>query len=433
MGNAHISSAISVKIPANVSNRAFSFLAFSASIFIYLKIHLYIPGFGVPYFFAFAVVLYAVASSGHIRRIYPYLLAYLAYLLVQYLLSSSHMFHPSKFDAQYFIYSLFNVTTVLGLSILFVGADVRGVERWARWLIYALVLISIFEIYLGFKPAFDAFRKLYINSSAYYDAASRDVQQYGGVRPNAFTSEPSSLGNFFGVVWVLYLTLGRQSFVKIAESAFLMAAALFLFRTPTLLAYILAAAILLANRSGPIGRYVSYVAAAIFLVASIFIPYQMYISRYSIPSDIIKYFVSTGSFYIRQITPVNTFFSMLSDRPLLGYGSEFVQSVNSINAGDVYRNIGGYYDYDRVFSMQAATLMTNAFWEFLSVNGIFGSIILIVFYRTFFKAIGVGQFWLLASLSAIVWFSHAGQFLAFTWYPVIIFAFILARKEKMVT
>ncbi len=405
--------------------------AFITLILVYLKIHLTIPGLGVPYFFAFAVSAIVLMNVVDLGRFYLLLASAACFLSVQYILSSFHIFHPNKFDAQYFIYWLMNLCTVFALTLSLRRGDGPLIERLLRVLLYALIVIAFLEMYGGLKPFIDAARKLYTSTSSYYDAMDRDVRQYGGVRPTAFASEPSSLGNFFGAMWLLYLFGYRRSFARLFEAAVLMGVALVLFRTPTLFAYITVAPILglyQFRRTRPFALAASIL--LVFLMA--IVPYIAYINRYEFENKYLREFVSTGSFFIRNITPINTFAGMCQDRPVFGYGGGFLDVAESINIGEIHARFQNFYTYDRLASMPATTFITNAFWELFIINGFFGTAFLIWFYRSMFSYIGVRRFSLLAMLTLAIWTSHAGLLLAFTWVPVIVLATILGRMDREV-
>ncbi len=411
-----------------LTGRGYASASIIILILVYLKIHLSITGFGVPYFYAFVVSLYVAVMSVGISAIFSACYAFFLYLVAQYFFSSFHIFHPGKADIQYILYWMTNLVTIFSLCVSLKRSDVGRLDMWIRVLLYALIVIAFLEVYGGVKPFIDSVRKLYTSTSSFYDAADRDVRQYGRIRPTAFASEPSSLGNFFGALWLLYVFWRGASISRWVESGAMMIVAVFLFRTPTLFAYLVVAALLLVYSNRQV-RGIAMPLAALLVCLVAVLPYAAYSARYDLENKSMREFVSTGSFFIRNITPINTFFDMIEERPLFGFGGGYLDAAQAGNIGEIYSRFRGFYTYDRISSMPSSTFITNSFWEFFIVNGFVGSLILGWLYRRMFLRFGVKNFMLLAMLSMALWTSHAGLILTFTWVPVVVLVVILSRMD----
>lgn len=402
----------------------------SISVFIYIKLHLSVPGLGVPYFFAHVTAILYLAKKGRLLKVGQHLYLATGVLLLQYLFTSEDWLSPSKSDFQYTAYWALNFFTIFGLLAIMQSCGDSALNRFARIFIYLMILVGVAEVYLGAKPLVDSVRSIYTSSSSLYVAEERDIRQYGVIRPNVFTSEPSSVGNYFGFLWMILLMTARLNRKSLTEAALLMAAAIYLFRTPTLVGYAAAIIVLwMASTGGKIKRHAGALGALCFTLLMVLAPYLMFSWRDTSQSELLSEFVGSGSFFLRQVAPLNTFFSMLSESPALGYGYQFQEMSRNVNIEILQLDYGGYYTASRLSEMLAGQFSTNAFWEFLTTNGLLGSLALILIYGRIFHSFGVRRHLILLFLSAGILTLHAGLILPFTWTAVIALAYHLSRKS----
>lgn len=412
-----------------MNDRVYAVLSVVMLLLIYLKLHLNITGFGIPYFYALLISVGAILVSGNLRVIIGGCGGLLFYLIVQYIFSSNGVLAPKKFDFQFVIYSITNFVVFYGLCLSLVRANTKLMQLLIRVLLYLLLGIAIMEVYGGLKPFVDAARKLYTGAHAYYDAVDRDIRQYGAIRPTAFASEPSSLGNFFGAIWLFYTCSYRNNIRRVIEVGVIMLAAIFVFRTPTLLAYAAVSVLVIVYKFRRYRTLTVFASIALVFAVSI-LPYIAYTYRFEIDQKNFREFLSTGSFFIRNIAPLNTFLDMVEMKPIFGFGSGFADAAQARNIGEIYGRFSGFYTYDRISTMSAATFMTNAFWEYFIVNGFLGSLILFGLYKAVISGFGVRGFFFLAMLSLVLWTSHAGLILAFTWVPVAVLVVLVSRIDN---
>lgn len=383
----------------------------------YLKIH----GLGIAYIGALMVSLMAFTRY---RELWDKLLMligiFAGFVLLHALLSSLTL--PSNYwigrdQAKQMIYSTTNFTIVATTLLLGRRGDPDARIRTIRYILIGMLAIAVLEVYGPLKPVIDALRALYTSDSSLYIATDRDVQQYGMTRPTVFTSEPSSLGNFFGALWVYFVISGRRTLIDLAGYMLLLLAAIYIIRSPTLLGYaaVVPGLLLVQARRGLLGY--GYLAAilAVFLL----VPSYLYTQKGYFPGAL-DYFMSTGSFFIRQIAPVLSAEASISLSPFFGAGFSYYAVARDTTYNLLSLLHGGYYDDAFLSVMPVGQYVTNAAWEFVGVYGLFGGIVFVAILMRLFRLVGIvhGPAVLLAT--AALWTTHAGITLAFTWTPLII-------------
>jgi len=400
-------------------------------VLVYLKIHLTIPGLGIPYFWAHALAwLYLIRTNRAKMTLGFTALAAFA-LLFQYLLTAASYTNPSKQDSQYFIYWLLNFGTFLGSIAVLQDCNPGTINRICRFFLYGMLLIAFSEVYLGARPLIDEIRSLYTSTSSLYNFVDRDIQQYGAVRATALTSEPSSAGNYFGFLVILLIATSQRMKIAFIEALVLCIAATYLFRTPTLTFYIAFAGIILVfGKSNSKRTILGNGLACVTLAGAIVVPYLLYLNVLPGLASYTGGFTSTGSFYIRQIAPINTFLGMISESPLMGFGFQYSEHSRDINSVVLASDYGGFYTTSQLSDMQAGQFSTNAFWEFFSTNGILGSIVLLAIYRKALRAMNVPHHLFILLGSSTLLLAHGGLILPFTWTPVVALAYFAWRRGK---
>lgn len=397
-------------------------------LFSYTKIHLTIPGFGIPYFFSHLMAALYLIKYGRLKLMAIDIAPWVFILIVHFLISSENAPIPNKEDIQTFTYNLLNMFSILTLFLMLRWSDMNHIEHMSKILMILMILFGLIEIYGGLKEYFDAIRSLYTSESSMYTAEDRDISQYGALRPNVFTSEPSSVGNFFGSLWVLYFSISKRTSRKNFECVILMAIAIFLFRSPTLILYIIVGLVINIYVFSKNKAYISWIMVSVTLFATMFLPYYLSTNEISfiMENEFAMDFVSTGSFYIRQIAPVENFIYMLHENPFFGYGYSYFDKMKSNNwLALIYKN-PTFYDYDRIVGMHGGQFITNALWEFWVLNGLAGGLVTLIYMFAKIRKNGGKNFILLLLCSACVWASHAGISLIFTWIPIIFIAYALS-------
>ncbi|AWI86729.1 hypothetical protein CEW88_23475 (plasmid) [Alloyangia pacifica] len=392
----------------------------------YLKIH----GLGIAYVGALMVSLMAFTRY---RETWDKLLVligiFVAFVLLHAILSGLTL--PSNYrlgqdQTKQMIYSTTNFTIVATTLMLGRRGDPEARTRAIRYILIGMLAIAVLEVYGPLKSAMDAFRSLYTSESSIYTFAERDVQQYGMVRPTVFTSEPSSLGNFFGALWVYFVIRGRRTLIDLAGYMLLLLAAIYIIRSPTLLGYaaVVPGLLLVQARRGLLGY--GYLAAilAIFLL----VPSYLYTQK-GYFSGTLNYFMSTGSFFIRQIAPVLSAEASISLSPFFGAGFSYYEVARDTTYHLLSLLHGGYYDDAYLSVMPVGQYVTNAAWEFVGVYGLFGGIGFAAILMRLFRLVGIVHGPAVILATAVLWTSHAGITLAFTWTPMIIIGLAFYRPR----
>lgn len=387
---------------------------------IYLKIH----GAGIVYFGALIVSILTCFRYRSIQKTIPQFLAFLAFSA---LMASMH---PIDLTAiKQFIYTN---TLFLTMAVVLVLVDQQNSRRTERCLLITMglmILVGVLEVYIGMKPIVDATRSLYTSENSIYEAVERDIRQYGRVRPTVFTSEPSSVGNFFGAIWLTWCCLIRTNFRNAIKATILILAALFVIRSPTLGGFALVAPGLLLIINNRLRTGYTYLLSLLVSLAILF-PY-IYFHKHYLPEGPIKEFFDTGSFFIRQIAPLNVVMYGYITSPLFGLGSEFYEIARELNSRILASQFGGFYTNERLTLMPDGQFSTNAMWELFGTFGIvgtpiFGGIILWLMRRT---DIQHAPAVLLATLILIS--GHGGIFLAFTWTPLLLLPLAFNRSATI--
>lgn len=398
--------------------------------FSYIKLHLSIPGIGIPYFFTHLTAIIYLYRHKYLGQTLKNTIPFFIFLFFQFFLTATNSPIPGKIDVQNFIYNSLNIISVFTLFLALRLSDAKHIENFSLLFMLTLIVMGAIESYGNNKEVFDLVRRLYTSDLTIYTAEDRDLLQYGSVRPNVFTSEPSSVGNFFGSLWILYFSLLGQSAKKNFFCAILMILAIFLFRTPTLPIYIIIGIVLSLYKYNEKFIYLSWTIALSTLFILVFLPYYLYNNSLPIVSSIefVHDFISTGSFYIRQVAPVDNFLYMLNDSKFFGYGYSYAEQMKSNNWADLHDKNPIFYDYSRISEMPGGQFITNALWEFFVLNGLLGSAFVAFYVCILLGKLGGSSFKMLIACAACVWVSHAGVNLIFTWIPVVFIAYILSVR-----
>lgn len=394
--------------------------------FLLLSVYLKIHGAGIVHVAALMCALIAAMRYPRIMSSLPYV-ALMGILITFQILYSNDF---SKDALRYSIYSLTNIFTIFAaLTLLAKIVEVRS-GRALFIIMLVFIGLAVLEVYGGLKPVFDAIRGLYTSSSSEYDAIDRDIRQYGQIRPVVFTSEPSSLGNFFGAVWLAYTCIVPPTTRNIAKSALLILVAMALFRSPTLFGYLaVAPGLVLVKRDRDTAGYI-YLLAVLFGVTFLF-PFTWY-RRDMLPPGPLYEFFSSGSFFIRQISPLITVQEAMENAPVLGLAAKFHETSQETTSVFLSLLFGGYYTPDQLTQMPPRKFASNALWELIGTFGIGGlfAFLGILRYSLLYFSVRKVDAVILATLILLV--NHAGIVLTFSWVPLLLlsYSFMVPKKAQ---
>lgn len=393
-------------------------ILFGILLLCYLKIH----GAGIAYAGALAVSLVAFArySSAWEKLSIP-ITSFGIFLLLHSALSGIALtpnYGFGKEQAKQLVYAMTNFTILSTVLMLGIYGDPDRRPVVVQYVLIAMLVIAFLEVYGPIKPLIDAIRQLYTSATSIYEATERDIQQYGAVRPTVFTSEPSSLGNFYGVLWAYVILSVRNRPLHVAVNIALMGIAVFLIRSPTLLGYAVIVpglALVLARR--PILGYTYLVAVLAFVLI---VPGTLWVQRDYVQNPSLNEFLSTGSYFIRQIAPLISVDKALSASPLFGAAFNYYEVARDSTYSLLSFFHGGFYDAGFLTIMPAGQYVTNAAWEFVGVYGAVGGVTFVVILLRLLKTLNIQHGPALLLATASLWTSHAGITLAFTWTPLMV-------------
>lgn len=388
--------------------------------FIFVKWHF----LGLTYAAAFGLSLIVFLRSPTMLRSIPVIIYFAIFMLLHSILTSIIAnVDLGRENAQIIIYSVTNIFILAALFTLWRLSPYQP-ESFFHTIVLVLLVLAFMEVYLGFRPLFEAF-KLFFNSTAAYTAEDRDISLYGRIRPMIFTTEPSSSGNFFGAIWLAYVASMKANLKNYAKASLYFLLAVYIFRSPTLIGYLaVAPGFILLARNHSLFSLSYFVSVICF--SNIFFYYGWNL-RNDITITQLASFFSTGSFYIRQISPIETVQTVLASSPFFGYGVEYLSTARSIAAPHLFSSIG-FYTYERIASMPDRVMTTNAFWELFGVFGIIGAVAFTLLKSSLLKVFGVRNPIVLLIGVYALFSSHAGIYAAFTWTPLIFIGFALMDK-----
>ncbi len=390
--------------------------------FVFVKWHF----LGLAYAAAFGLSLVVFMRTPTMWRSMPVIIYFAIFLLLHNVVTS--IITTADFGRANVKIIIYGITNIFILAALFTLWKISWYkpENFFHTAVLGILILAFMEVYLGFRPIFESF-KIFFNSTAAYTAESRDVSLYGRIRPMVFTTEPSSLGNFFGAIWLAYVISIKRTVKNFALALVYFMLAIYLCRSITLIGYlaVVPGFIMLTSRR-------SLLAVLYFVLLICFSNFAFYygwVSRNDVAISQFEGFFSTGSFYIRQISPMETVQTVLVSSSFFGYGIEYLSAARSIAAPYLYSSID-FYDYERIANMPDRVMATNAFWELFGIFGIVGATAFTLFKLRLLKLFGVRS--PLVSLIGVyaLFSAHAGIYAAFTWTPLIFVGFALMKNGK---
>ncbi|WP_026442570.1 hypothetical protein [Pseudacidobacterium ailaaui] len=287
----------------------------------------------------------------------------------------------------------------------FVGVSRMGLKRTSRFfLLMACILIlgATLEVHAGLKPVSDAFRQA-VNgwqSENLYNYATRDITEYGGIRPCFLATEPSILGISTGYGILFWFLSGRKYRAWRFGAAMLLAAAGFVVvRSPTILVCLFVAFLFfvlelpiqeLVPKARMIGLSISAL-LAILIVPGIIAATTTY--------------GKTSSFFQRELAPPLIAAQALRHQPLFGTGfggsGMLIQYGLDVASGSVEaeRDMINIALSERSV---AKKLIASQFWEIWIDLGLLGSILVLYFIWKLLGQLSVPNRFFVLSACALV-------------------------------
>jgi len=263
----------------------------------------------------------------------------------------------------------------------FIGLSVMGLRRTSKFFLLAafvLIIGCFLELHGGLKPLSDAFRQAANSwrSNEIYSGDTRDVMNYGGLRPNFFASEPSIVGIMTGfAILFWFVSTGKFTAFRLGKMLALSAIAFAIIRSPTTVVCSAVCVILIVSEVGVAGnvprwRTIWLCAAALFAI--LFVP-EIVASNTN--------YGQTGSFFERELGPPLIAAEVVRNQPLLGTGFGGSTKLIEYTIG-VYSSVGGPQQANLVKSALsdqsvAKKLLSSQFWELWVDLGLLGGAVFV--------------------------------------------------------
>jgi hypothetical protein len=284
-----------------------------------------------------------------------------------------------------FIYDIFT-----GVGVFF-GLIRMGGQRIKRAFLTVLVVVllgSALEVAGPLKPVSDNVRSIFIRTNK-YDLDQRDTENYGGIRPKFFASEPSYLGVSIAISFYLWFSsLARPRGKHYLQAALLLALGLYLVRSPVIVfgvfAWALTVCVTRRRRGGWKDSFYRFVPPAYAVFATLAPPVLLGL----VLASWIPGYMQTGSFFARMIAPFYIAQNVLTSNPLFGIGLGNDDALNTAAFG-AYSATGklaetGVQDWTTLGSTSC-----SATWITLTSFGICGMVILALLIRALLKTLKV--------------------------------------------
>lgn len=407
-----------------------SLLLFAILMCVHMDIALTASGqFLAPSFPAFVLCLLALVTQIRFipRRSIVLLVTCLS---VVFLTTTTQAIQFGNFVDRMRSAALLAYTFIMGLGLLALLKS-QGVAR--TYAVISLFLGFLFlgtllELYTDFAAISNSISEALHGWNFVYDAAERDLRNYGAVRPKLFASEPSKLGITFAVMISILSSLSYRKLGLVASLSLcllLSAAAIYLVRSPTIM-YGAAAGILLvffqhARTKGSIKRLVLIVGFFGFS-ALLLLPYAVdaYINSLQFGETSA---LTSRSWQRRIIYPAFFARDYLVSHPLLGsgFGDDIILTKEMIQ---YFYGRGLFFLFPDLKGLGALNLVTNAFYLWLCQMGLLGSLLFILPFRAFCQSENVKYVLPLLLCVALIWQTIGSISSPISWMPIFLYVWL---------
>jgi hypothetical protein len=283
---------------------------------------------------------------------------------------------------QHLISSFLFLYSIVVAAATFWGLSMVRLTRLRMFFLTAAVILivgSALEVYGPLKPISDEFRSAANNwrSQDLYVSDSRDIFQYGGMRPKFFATEPSILGITIGYsILFFFLSSRKYNLLSLGAAAALTGIAFFIVRSPTIVICWLAAVMfyvaeLGARQTVPFARVLCL--SILALSGILYVP--------GIVASSTNY-GRTGSYFVRELGPVLVAGEVVRTHPLFGVGfggaTGMVSSIINAYSGPSAGQHGDVLQQALTDPLVARKLITNQFWEYWADLGLLGGVLILV-------------------------------------------------------
>jgi hypothetical protein len=313
---------------------------------------------------------------------------------------------------------------LVGLGFFFALKSTERIALRRLFLTFwaVLIVVGLLENYAGLRPAMqDLVANLYGGSPRYiYDAATRDLDIYGKIRPLVFTTEPSfvAISLALATFQVFAIDLAGRPLFSLGRAVAMLVISYWV--EPSLIygfAWVVVV-IWFFTQMAPAYRIATILAA--LLVAAVVV-----VALLQADGGLAKTIIDhsrDGSFFGRVIAPTMAGLKVLTHYPFFGVG------VGNEDAAypaifDVWSATGAFSRFPWYGELTAAGLLTNPFWWHWIYFGLVGGVLFIALLWLLLGSMGVDRRLLVLVSTAIFWASGFGYVDLVSWSVFYIFAF----------
>jgi hypothetical protein len=266
---------------------------------------------------------------------------------------------------------------------MFLGIRALGRKKAAKVFLYLWLFIVVFaflEVYGGLRPLSDAVRAGLRPDRWLYELDLRDLNRYGAVRPKVFSAEPSIAGYTASLCLAGWFILGLRdrAWYRLLLFVPMVGITWYFVRSPAMMAGIGAALIafpfhVYGRRHAPSFRWakgIFHPILATFILISV-IGVAILSTEFSDRFARDYGFFSTGSFFIRQVSPWLTEIEVAKNHLMLGVGVGGDDLLYPL-VEKAYLDRGAFIRFPELFDMPVDVLITNAFFSYWHALGILG-------------------------------------------------------------
>ncbi|MEY9463593.1 hypothetical protein ABH973_004006 [Bradyrhizobium ottawaense] len=307
-------------------------------------------------------------------------------------------------------------------------------DRIARLALAVAVFITVYAV----LENFDLFRELsdslrsVMYSRGVYDQDVRDIALYGAVRPKVFLREPSLVGINLGLSLSVWLLVRRQITLTNLLVVFVwIVGAIVAIRSPTLVFF--AAVCVYGYAVYNLKRPEFVVFGGVLAILAVCMIPATSLAIADVFGGVFERVVTGWSFYVRQIGPYKIALTTLTADPLFGYGigasQVLLREVQSTYAS--FAAVAGMGDFSQSVVVRPELYITNAFWQFWILFGLFSGLLLIYGFYRLLRVIGVRSV-----MFVVVSFCLVGQTLGGVtglWISFVLFTYISVDVARQTT
>lgn len=335
-------------------------------IFIYINIDISIAGVSSPYYIAtfFGTLLVLKNINGVINN-------YSKWLFFVFLILFSTLISFAKFGVNFSLLpSLMQsiISVVIGFAAYYeIEKKKFKISKALNLIIIGLLIVVFLEVFISpFSSFSDLVRSVFYNSGLYIND-QRDIEQFGFIRPKAFSREPSFVTGFFSYLLIPYYCFAKNRYKALTNSFIYVFVLLTLsFSIKALVPIFI---ILTLHYSSRILTLKVSQIVKIFFLGSVLSGLVIFLFRDRIFNIIAGQDLSS---FIRINIPAILSYKVLLNDPLFGWGFANKETIET----EIVKNVFHFYAWIKANSENLSNL-NNYFFGTIIYFGILGTAVII--------------------------------------------------------